>query len=153
MPTNLYGSFDNFDKETSHVLPAMITKFHDAKLNNTQVELWGSGKPLREFLHVDDLAKAVIFAVQNVLPDYLYNVGFGAEISIKELALLVQKTVGHEGEILWDDTKPDGTPRKLMNSIKMNDLGWKPTINLEDGIAQTYKWFLENENTFKEVKI
>ena len=121
MPTNLYGSNDNFDLETSHVLPAMIRKFHDAKLNgNVPVKLWGSGTPKREFLHVDDMANAVLFAVKNELPFHLYNVGSNIDISIKELALLVQKVVGHNGEIQWDSSKPDGTPRKLMDSSKLN---------------------------------
>src|SRR5690606_39229934 len=115
-PTNLYGSHDNFDLETSHVLPAMIRKFHDAKLNNNApVTLWGSGTPLREFLFVDDMASSVIFALENILPEYLYNVGTGVELSIQQLAQIIQITVGHKGEVIWDTTKPDGTPRKLMD--------------------------------------
>ncbi len=154
MPTNLYGTYDNFDLETSHVMPAMIRKFYEAKLNNNEsVILWGSGKPLREFLHVDDLAKAVLFAIENTLPENLYNVGTGSDLTIKELALLIQKTVGHTGNIIWDETKPDGTPRKLMNISKLNTLGWKHSIQLEDGIKQTYQWFVENTNTFKQVKM
>lgn len=153
MPTNLYGSRDNFDVETSHVLPAMIRKFHDAKIQGTPaVTLWGTGAPLREFLHVKDLAEAVYFALENTLPDYLYNVGSGSEISIKELATLVKNTIGYTGEIIWDSTKPDGTPRKLMDSSKMNTLGWKPSVSLEEGIASTYQWFLNNESQIKEVK-
>lgn len=144
MPTNLYGSHDNFDLETSHVLPAMIRKFHDAKLKNHQeVVLWGSGTPLREFLHVDDLAEAAVFALEHRLPDYLYNVGSGTEISISDLAKLVQRVVGHEGAIVWDATKPDGTPRKLMDSSKLQALGWQPTIALEAGVARAYAWFLK----------
>ena len=154
MPTNLYGTHDNFDLNSSHVLPALIRKFHDGKLkNNAPVALWGSGTPLREFLFVDDLAAAVVFALENNLPDYLYNIGTGKEISIKELALLIQKIVGHTGEIIWDKSKPDGTPRKLLDVSKMNALGWKPEVNLQDGIKLTYDWFLENLNDFKELKM
>lgn len=154
MPTNLYGPFDNFDLETSHVLPAMIRKFHEAKKNNhTNVLLWGSGKPMREFLHVDDLAKAVIFSVKNTLPEYLYNVGTGTDVTIKQLAEIIQKIVGHKGEIVWDSSKPDGTPRKLMDSAKLNALGWKDSIELSHGIETTYKWFLNNQENFKQVKL
>lgn len=154
MPTNLYGSNDNFDLQTSHVLPAMIRKFHEAKMNNNQsVTLWGSGTPMREFLHVDDMAAAVVFALENQLDEHLYNVGTGTDLTIKELAELIQKTVGHQGEIIWDSSKPDGTPRKLMDVSKMKNIGWSATISLEEGIKATYQWFLENENSFKEVKI
>ncbi|MFV0210665.1 GDP-L-fucose synthase [Empedobacter falsenii] len=154
MPTNLYGTHDNFDLATSHVLPAMIRKFHDAKLNNNApVTLWGSGTPLREFLFVDDMAASVIFALENVLPEHLYNVGTGSDLTIKELAETIQKIVGHEGIIEWDATKPDGTPRKLMDISKMHDLGWKHQVELEEGITRTYQWFLENQDNFKEVKI
>lgn len=154
MPTNLYGTHDNFDLKTSHVLPAMIRKFHDAKLNNNAtVTLWGSGTPLREFLFVDDMAASVIFALENVLPEHLYNVGTGSDLTIKELAETIQKIVGHNGEIEWDATKPDGTPRKLMDISKMHDLGWKHQVELEEGIQRTYDWFLENQENFKEVKI
>jgi GDP-L-fucose synthase len=154
MPTNLYGPFDNFDLETSHVLPAMIRKFHEAKLNgNTPVTLWGSGMPKREFLHVEDLADAVVYSIENKLEDNLFNVGTGLDLSIKELAEIIQQTIGHTGEIIWDATKPDGTPRKLMDVSKLSNAGWRAHIKLEDGIRQTYKWFLENVKTFKEVKI
>lgn len=154
MPTNLYGSNDNFDLQTSHVLPAMIRKFHEAKMNNNQsVTLWGSGTPMREFLHVDDMAAAVVFALENQLDEHLYNVGTGTDLTIKKLAELIQKTVGHQGEIIWDSSKPDGTPRKLMDVSKMKNKGWSATISLEEGIKATYQWFLENENSFKEVKI
>lgn len=154
MPTNLYGSNDNFDLQTSHVLPAMIRKFHEAKMNNNQsVTLWGSGTPMREFLHVDDMAAAVVFALENQLDEHLYNVGTGTDLTIKELAELIQKTVGHQGEIIWDSSKPDGTPRKLMDVSKMKNIGWSATISLEEGIKATYQWFLENEHSFKEVKI
>ena len=153
MPTNLYGAHDNFDLKTSHVLPAMIRKFHEAKENNNStVELWGSGSPMREFLFVDDMAASVVFALENVLPDHLYNVGTGVDITIKELAEIIQQKVGHTGDIAWDSSKPDGTPRKLMDVSKMHDLGWKHKIDLEEGIEKTYNWFLENIENFKEVK-
>ena len=154
MPTNLYGPNDNFDLETSHVLPAMIRKFHEAKQNNhSEVNLWGSGTPMREFLHVDDLANAVIFALENELPEHLYNVGTSSDVTIKELAETIQTQVGHKGQINWDKSKPDGTPRKLMDSSKMNQLGWHANYSLEQGIANTYSWFLENQSNIKEVKI
>lgn len=154
MPTNLYGTHDNFDLQTSHVLPAMMRKFHEAKVNkHSPVVLWGSGTPLREFLFVDDLATAVLFALENKLPENLYNVGTGIDLTIKELALLIQKTVGHQGEILWDSSKPDGTPRKLMDISKLKSLGWTPKVDLETGIQKTYAWFLEHENQIKEVKL
>ena len=154
MPTNLYGSNDNFDLHTSHVLPAMIRKFHEAKLNgNIPVTLWGSGTPKREFLHVEDLADAVVYSLENKLEDNLFNVGTGVDLSSKELAELIQLTIGHTGEIIWDASKPDGTPRKLMDVSKLSNAGWNAKIKLEDGIRQTYTWFLENVNTFKEVKI
>ena len=153
MPTNLYGTHDNFDLNSSHVLPAMMRKFHEAKENNNApVTLWGSGTPMREFLFVDDMAAAVVFALENRLPDYLYNIGTGVDLTIKELADTIQKIVGHGGAIIWDDTKPDGTPRKLMDISKMHELGWKHKVNLEEGIAKTYAWFLENIENFKEVK-
>ncbi|KUY27435.1 GDP-L-fucose synthase family protein [Elizabethkingia ursingii] len=154
MPTNLYGTHDNFDLTSSHVLPAMIRKFHDAKENNhAPVTLWGTGTPLREFLFVDDMAAAVDFALNNKLPEYLYNVGVGEDLSIKNLALLIQSIIGHRGEIRWDESKPDGTPRKLMNVSKLHELGWNHKINLEEGIKRTYQWFLANQNNYKEVKI
>lgn len=145
MPTNLYGPNDNFDLNTSHVLPAMLRKFHEAKENNHSiVTIWGSGKPMREFLHVNDLGQAVLFALEHKLGDHLYNVGSGSDISIKVLAHMVQKVVGHKGEIIWDNTKPDGTPKKLMDSSKLNDKGWKSSIDLENGIKTTYNWFLNH---------
>ena len=154
MPTNLYGYFDNFDLQTSHVLPAMVRKFHEAKENNhSDVVLWGSGAPMREFLFVDDLAKATIFALDNKLPEHLYNVGTGVDITIKKLAETIQKITGHQGQINWDSSKPDGTPRKLMDVSKMNELGWKHEVDLEEGIQKTYEWFLNNIENFKEVKI
>ncbi len=153
MPTNLYGYFDNFDLETSHVLPAMLRKFHKAKLNNTPVTLWGSGTPMREFLFVDDMAEAVVFALENKLPEYLYNVGTGKDITIKELAETIQQVTGHEGEIIWNAEKPDGTPRKLMDVSKMAALGWEYSTELKEGIEKTYSWYLENIENIKEVKM
>lgn len=154
MPTNLYGTHDNFDLNTSHVLPAMIRKFHEAKENdNAPVTLWGTGTPMREFLFVDDMAASVVFALENRLPEHLYNVGTGVDLTIKDLAELIQKVTGHTGEILWDTEKPDGTPRKLMDVSKMHELGWKHKVELEVGITKTYQWFLENINNFKEVKM
>ncbi len=153
MPTNLYGTHDNFDLKSSHVLPAMIRKFHEAKLKSEPVELWGSGTPMREFLHVDDMADAVVFALENQLTESLYNIGSGFDLTIKELAVMIQLIVGHTGEIKWDSSKPDGTPRKLMDVSKMTNAGWKAKIGLEEGIKETYEWFLENENSLKEVKI
>lgn len=158
MPTNLYGPYDNFDLNTSHVLPAMIRKFHNAKLSTVDglqstVTLWGSGNPMREFLYVEDLADAVVYALENEFHDNLYNVGTGVDLTIRDLAELIQKTVGHTGEILWDSSKPDGTPRKLMDVSKMERAGWKAKVGLEEGIQRTYQWFLEHQATFKEVKI
>jgi GDP-L-fucose synthase len=154
MPTNLYGTHDNFDLNTSHVLPAMMRKFHEAKENqNAPVTLWGSGTPLREFLFVDDMAQAVVFALENKLPEYLYNIGTGVDLTIKELAETIQKITGHQGEIIWDATKPDGTPRKLMDISKMHNLGWKHQVDLEQGIQLTYDWFVENVENVKKVSL
>ncbi|MFL9844962.1 GDP-L-fucose synthase family protein [Flavobacterium rhizosphaerae] len=154
MPTNLYGTYDNFDLNTSHVLPAMMRKFHEAKENgNTPVALWGSGTPMREFLFVDDMAEAVVFAVENKLPDFLYNVGTGEDLTIKELAETIQSIVGHTGEIVWDSSKPDGTPRKLMDVSKMHELGWKHRVGLQEGIEKTYQWFKDNIESVKKVTI
>jgi GDP-L-fucose synthase len=153
MPTNLYGSFDNFDLQSAHVLAAMLRKFHEAKINNhSAVTLWGSGTPMREFLFVDDMAAAVVFALENNLPENLYNLGSGNEISIKQLAETIQKITGHQGSIVWDSTKPDGTPRKLMDVSKMKELGWVYSTELEDGIKKTYQWFLDNIDSVKEIK-
>lgn len=140
MPTNLYGPNDNFDLKSSHVLPAMIRKFHEAKLNgNAPVELWGTGSPRREFLHVDDLAQAVLFALENTLEEHLYNVGTGIDIMIKDLAFLIQSIIGHDGVLKWDSNKPDGTPRKLLDPGKINSLGWTPRVTLKLGIESVYK--------------
>lgn len=154
MPTNLYGYHDNFDLKSSHVLPAMIRKFHEAKENNhSAVTLWGSGTPMREFLFVDDLAAAVVYVLENKLDENLYNVGSGRDVTIKELAKIVQKITGHKGDIIWDAAKPDGTPRKLMDVSKMKAMGWQYSTELEEGIEKTYSWFLENVNNFKEIKL
>lgn len=145
MPTNLYGPGDNFDLKKSHVLPAMIRKFHEAKENgHSDVTLWGTGTSKREFLFVDDLADAVLYSMNQTLKENLYNIGVGKDISIKELAELIQEVVGHEGAIKWDKTKPDGTPRKLMDVSKMEKEGWKYSTGLREGIEKTYEWYLEN---------
>lgn len=154
MPTNLYGPRDNFDLKTSHVLPAMLRKFHEAKENgHAPVYLWGSGTPMREFLYVEDMAEAVHFALVNDLDDTLYNVGTGKDITIKELAETIQDITGHHGEIIWDTTKPDGTPRKLMDVSKLKKQGWSYSTALKPGIQKTYQWFLNNQDKIKEVSI
>ncbi len=142
MPTNLYGPNDNYDLNSSHVLPALIRKFHEAKKNNSpSVMLWGSGKPRREFLHADDLADACFFLMQNYNEPGLVNVGVGEDLEIKELALLIGEIVGYEGEIQHDLTKPDGTPRKLMDVSKLHSFGWKARISLEEGLRRVYEEF------------
>jgi GDP-L-fucose synthase len=148
MPTNMYGPGDNFDLENSHVLPALIRKFHDAKTRgDDKVTLWGSGSPLREFLQADDLASACLFLLENYDDEIAINVGTGKDISIKELAELVKSIVGFEGKIDWDSSKPDGTPRKLLDVSRMTALGWKPKISLEDGIRSTYEWYKEQQGS------
>ena len=143
MPTNLYGQNDNYDLNNSHVLPALIRKFHEAKINNhSEVVLWGSGEPLREFLHVDDLAEAILFSLDNDLDSDLYNVGSSHEISIKELAIMIQQIIGHKGEIIWDNNMPNGTPRKLLDSSKLLKMGWSHKIDLKTGITQVYKNYI-----------
>ena len=145
MPTNLYGPNDNFDLETSHVLAALLRKAHDAKSRNArELVVWGSGTPRREFLHVDDLASACLFLLEKYDSPEIINVGCGEDISIRELAELICDVVGFDGELAWDATKPDGTPRKLLDITKLRALGWQPTIPLREGIAQTYEWFLKN---------
>jgi GDP-L-fucose synthase len=145
MSTNLYGPNDNFDLETSHVLAALLRKAHEAKTRKVrELIVWGSGKPRREFLHVDDLASACLFLLEKYDSPEIINVGCGKDISIRELAELVCDVVGFDGELAWDTTKPDGTPRKLLDITKLRDLGWRPTIPLRDGVAQTYDWFLAN---------
>ncbi|MDB2413841.1 GDP-L-fucose synthase [Flavobacteriaceae bacterium] len=154
MPTNLYGYFDNFDLKSSHVLPAMIRKFHEAKVNgNLPVRLWGSGTPLREFLFVDDMAEAVVFALENELPEFLYNIGSGNDITIGQLAVIIQNIVGHNGNIIWDQTKPDGTPKKLLDVTKIKKLGWEYSTGLNEGIKKTYQWFQENIDNLKQIKL
>ncbi|WP_027377821.1 GDP-L-fucose synthase family protein [Kaistella palustris] len=146
VPTNLYGSFDTFGAEKSHVIPAMIRKFDEAKVNgNTPVTLWGSGRPFREFLHVDDLADAVKFAIENKMEENLYNVGTGSDLTIKALAELIQNIVGHTGEIFWDSSKPDGTARKLMDVSKLKNKGWSSSVELQDGLCKTYEWYSNNK--------
>ena len=142
MPTNLYGPNDNFNLGDSHVLPALIRKFIESvDSNSPSVTLWGSGRPLREFLHVDDLAQAVLVATANYDSDMHLNIGTGEEVSIKELAEVVAKVAGFKGEVKWDSSKPDGTPRKVLDSSRIKSLGWKPTINLEQGITSTIAWY------------
>lgn len=144
MPTNLYGPNDNFHPENSHVLPALMRRFHEAKVSGAkEVVVWGTGSPLREFLHVDDLADAVVFMMEKYSGLVHINVGSGQEVTIKELAELVKEVVGFEGELVWDAAKPDGTPRKLMDSSKLADLGWVPKVSLKDGLVDTYKWYVE----------
>ena len=145
MPTNLYGPGDNFDLEKSHVLPALIRKFHEAKVSDAPtVTVWGSGKPLREFLHVDDCAAACVFLLENYAGNEIVNIGTGVDVSIADLAELVRGVVGYQGRIVYDASKPDGTPRKLVDVGRIHALGWRSTISLEEGIRETYKWFLEN---------
>jgi GDP-L-fucose synthase len=146
MPTNMYGPGDNFDLENSHVLPALIRKFHDAKARgDASMTLWGTGSPRREFLHADDLGWACLFLLENYDDDIAINVGFGEDISIRDLAELIRKIVGFEGVITWDESRPDGTPRKLLDVSRISALGWKPTIGLEEGIKSTYQWFASQQ--------
>lgn len=157
MPTNLYGENDNFDLETSHVLPALIRKFHEAKIQGKkEVVIWGSGNPRREFLYSEDMAEACVYVMQNIdfcdliqgkqeIRNTHLNLGFGSDISIRELALLIQEIIGFKGELIFDSSKPDGTFQKLMDSSKLFSLGWKPKVQLAEGINKTYKWYLQNE--------
>jgi len=150
MPTNLYGPGDSFDLEKSHVLPAMIRKFHAAKLGGEgSVTLWGTGKPLREFLHVDDLADACLFLLDNYDDEAIVNIGVGEDLTIADLAGIVRDVVGFPGDIVYDTSKPDGTPRKLVDVSKINALGWRAKTDLRDGIAQTYQWFLSNQTALR----
>ena len=145
MPTNLYGPGDNFDRENSHVLPALIRRFHEAKLrNDATVTVWGTGTPRREFLHVDDMADAVIYLLKHYDEEPIVNVGWGKDVTIHELAELVMSIVGYRGRLQFDYSKPDGTPRKLLDTERLTKLGWRPKISLKDGIAQTYRWFTEH---------
>lgn len=146
MPTNLYGPHDNYDLQGSHVMPAMIRKFHEAKMSNAKaVELWGTGTPLREFLYVDDMADACVFLLEHYSGEQHVNIGTGKELTIKELAMMVKHAVGYEGEIVWNTSMPDGTPRKLTDVTKLHGLGWKHKIELPEGIALAYEWFCQNE--------
>lgn len=150
MPTNLYGINDNFDLENSHVMPALIRKFHEAKENgDKEVIMWGTGKPRREFLYVDDLASACLHLMLNYSEDMHVNVGTGEDIEIRELANMIKDVIGYQGEIVNDLSKPDGTPRKLLDVTKLKTSGWEPKITLEDGISQTYKWFLNNTENYR----
>lgn len=142
MPTNLYGPGDNFDLTRSHVLPAMIRKFHEARLSNSDVTLWGTGSPRREFLHVDDLAAAVVFLLRTYDSDQTVNVGTGTDVTIRELAGLVADATKFSGGVIWDQSKPDGTPRKLLDVSRLRGMGWRPTIDLATGIRATYDWYL-----------
>jgi GDP-L-fucose synthase len=143
MPTNMYGPGDNFDLESSHVLPALLRKFNDAKVRGENaVTLWGTGSPLREFLHSDDLGRACLFLMENYNDDVAINIGVGSDIAIRDLAEMIQKIVGFKGSIEWDQSRPDGTPRKLLDTSRIRALGWQPTISLSDGIAETYAWYL-----------
>ena len=146
MPTNLYGPRDNFNLETAHVLPALIHRFHNATVNGVpDVMIWGDGTPLREFLHVEDLARASLMLLDDYDESVAINIGSGQEVSIANLAAVVSKIIGYEGKITFDKDRPNGTPRKLLDSSKISELGWKPRINLEDGIALTYDWFLKHQ--------
>lgn len=145
MPTNLYGPNDNFDLQSSHVLPALMRKFHEAKVSGAkEVVMWGTGTPLREFLHVDDLADACLFLMEQYSDELHVNLGTGVDLSIHELGTIIKDVVGFDGEIVQDLTKPDGTPRKLTDVSRLNGLGWKAKIHLREGLEMTYKWFLEN---------
>jgi GDP-L-fucose synthase len=150
MPTNLYGPGDNFNLENSHVLPAMVRKFHDAKSAGAPtVTLWGTGKPFREFLHVDDMADATVYLMESYSSEEIINVGTGQDISIDDLARTVKEVVGYPGKIVFDSTKPDGTPRKLLDVSRLNGLGWRPKISLRDGIQSTYDWFLAHQGDYR----
>lgn len=147
MPTNLYGPWDNFDIESSHVLPALIRKFDDAKRSGADsVTLWGTGTPRREFLHVDDCAEACLFLLKSYSGDQFVNIGSGSDVTISELASLIRDVTGFTGSVEYDASRPDGTPRKLMSSARINSMGWTPRISLREGIEQTYRWYLENVN-------
>jgi len=154
MPTNLYGPNDNFDLESSHVLPAMIRKFHDAKVEGrAEVEMWGTGSPRREFLHVDDLADCCLYLMANYDDDSHINVGTGEDLAIRELAELIASIVHPDAVLQWDTTKPDGTPRKLLDVSRLTELGWKATTPLRDGIASTYEWFLQSSDLRTERQV
>jgi len=145
MPTSIYGPNDNFDPTESHVIPALIRRFHDAKIDKLEsVIMWGTGTPRREFMHVDDMADALVYLMNNYDGSELINIGMGDDIPINDLAIAISKVVGYEGKIEHDLTKPDGTPRKLVDTSKLDETGWKPKVSLEEGLKETYEWFLEN---------
>lgn len=146
MPANLYGPGDNYDLHNSHVLPALIRKFHEAEVDSAKrpVVLWGTGSPYREFLHVDDLADACVFLMEGYSGSEIVNIGAGSDIMIRELAGMVQRAVGYDSEVIWDTTKPDGTPRKLLDVSRLKGLGWSAKIGLEEGIRATYDWYFKN---------
>ena len=145
MPTNLYGPNDSFSVMDSHVIPGLIHRMHSAKENHLEkFKIWGTGKPLREFLYVDDLSKAIEFIINKNISENILNIGSGEEVSIKDLASLIKETIGYSGELLFDDTKPDGNPRKLLDSSRFNNYGWTSSVKLKDGLTETYKWYLEN---------
>jgi GDP-L-fucose synthase len=148
MPTNLYGPGDNFDTQTSHVMPALIRRFHKAKqVGSSQVTIWGSGNPRREFLHVDDLASALVFLLRHYDSPDIINIGTGVDVTIRELAETVAEVVGWQGQLVFDTSKPDGTPRKLLDVTRLRDLGWSSTVDLLAGVAMTYEWFVQNHTT------
>ena len=149
MPTNLYGPNDNFDLETSHVLPALLRKFDEAKNNGEDVTLWGTGTPKREFLHVDDLADACVFLMKEYNEGDIVNIGSGIDILIRDLATMMKQVTDFEGRLIWDSSKPDGTPRKQLDVSKLKALGWEPSISLQDGVKRTYEWYVQNWNAIK----
>ena len=151
MPTNLYGPYDNYELQGSHVMPAMIRKFHEAKVNGAPtVELWGTGSPLREFLYVDDMADACVYLLEHYSGEQHVNIGTGKELTIAQLAQIVKKTVGYQGEIVWNSEMPDGTPRKLTDVSKLHSLGWHHKVELEEGVALAYEWFVQNEQNARK---
>lgn len=151
MPTNLYGPYDNYELQGSHVMPAMIRKFHEAKVNGAPtVELWGTGSPLREFLYVDDMADACVYLLEHYSGEQHVNIGTGKELTIAELAQIVKRTVGYQGEIVWNAQMPDGTPRKLTDVSKLHSLGWHHRVDLEEGVALAYEWFVQNEQSARK---
>lgn len=151
MPNNLYGPGDNFHLENAHVLPALIRKFHEAKKNgDSEVVVWGTGKPLREFLHVDDFAEAAVFLLENYDDGGMVNVGTGSDVSIADAALLVKEVVGFQGEIIFDTSKPDGVPKKLLDCTRLHNLGWRPSISLADGLASTYQWYIDHQDVIRQ---
>ena len=151
MPTNLYGPYDNYELQGSHVMPAMIRKFHEAKVNGAPtVELWGTGSPLREFLYVDDMADACVYLLEHYSGEQHVNIGTGKELTIAELAQIVKRTVGYQGEIVWNAQMPDGTPRKLADVSKLHSLGWHHKVDLEEGVALAYEWFVQNEQSARK---